>query len=83
MLCGRKDGRTDRQIDMTKLIAAFRNFAKKPIKFGLNIFRASEDQFVWSSAITQCTFCLVYFAITQCTFCLVYFARTQCTFCLV
>jgi hypothetical protein len=25
--CGRKDGRTDRQIDMTKVTVAFRNFA--------------------------------------------------------
>ena len=28
--CGRTDGQTDRQTDMTKLIVAFRNFAKAP-----------------------------------------------------
>jgi hypothetical protein len=28
--CRRKDGRTDRQTDMTKLVAAFRSFAKAP-----------------------------------------------------
>jgi hypothetical protein len=29
---GEMDGRTDRQTDMTKLIVAFRNFAKAPNK---------------------------------------------------
>jgi len=28
--CGRTDGRTDRQTDVTKLILAFRNFANAP-----------------------------------------------------
>ena len=30
--CGQTDGQTDRQTDMTKLIATFRNFANAPIK---------------------------------------------------
>jgi hypothetical protein len=31
--CGRTDGRTDRETDMTKLIVASRNFAKAPEKY--------------------------------------------------
>ena len=30
--CGRTDGQKDRRTDMTKLIVAFRNFAKAPIR---------------------------------------------------
>jgi hypothetical protein len=39
---GRKEGRTDRQTDVTKLIDAFRNFANVPKNYTLYIDRSEN-----------------------------------------